>query len=162
MISAINIIGFLILMYTAYLIVTEGSNKKSENDGADESVSEVPKKEVNKTPSKPKAERKSAPVQQIEGDTDVLRQGRSYSEQLSNDEPNITPQSQQHFETRDEVVEPVVMQAPSSKNREPQYTTETVSVVCPYCDNKVLVPKGGHAECSCCSSILNDNGGVVD
>ncbi|MCM1440766.1 MAG: hypothetical protein NC131_16430 [Roseburia sp.] len=161
MIDTIGIIGFLILLYTAYLIVTEGSNKKdTDSNGADNSAT------VEQNKSTQQKQRKSAPATKIESedDGDVLRQGKGYTEQSSADTPNVTPQSEQHFESEQQPTQDIQEQAPSTKNREeqPAQEQETVSVTCPYCDTKVLVPKGGNAECPCCSSVLNDNGGIVD
>lgn len=160
MMDSIGIIGFLILLYTVYLILTEKKNDKDvDNNTAD--TTEQPTKASKDTSSK--GSKKSAPVKTIEGedDPDVLRQGKNYTEQSSSETPNVTPRTEQHIE------EPVVAEqpGPSTKNQgqavvEP--AIETVSVKCPYCDNNVLVPKGGSAECSCCSSRLNDNGGIVE
>ncbi len=167
MTNYINIIGFLILLYTAYLIITEKSGNKGDDsdavDNAEQAAENIPNESTKPKPKK----KKSAPVQTIEDDADVLRQGRTYNEQLSNEEPNVISQSQQHFESEPEqqvssnqqVEEP----APSTKNQEtPQPTIEMVSIKCPYCDSQVLVPKGGSAECECCSSRLNDTGGLVE
>lgn len=161
MFSYIEIIGFLVLLYTVYLILTEGSNKKdNDNDNSDVNQEKAEdKSNGTKKDEKPKV-KKSAPVQTIEDDPDVMKQGKGYTEQMSSEQPNITPISQQHFEEREELPR---MEAPSSKNRGlEQPVSESVSVICPYCDNKVLVPKGGSAECSCCSSRLNDMGNVID
>lgn len=161
MIDSIGIIGFLILLYTVYLIITDGS-KKDNKDVAEDSSNEVA--EVAKESTTPKA-KKSTPVQKIEDDdTDVLRQGKNYTEQESTEANNVTPREQQHHETEQTAsvqTNESEVHAPSTKNQEEQANVEMVSVVCPYCDNKVLIPKGGSAECSCCSSILNDTGTVV-
>lgn len=160
MISSIGIIGFLILLYTAYLILTEGSDKnKSQTEEASESETEVTVDERPKQNPK-----KSTPVQTImsEDDGDVLRQGKGYTEQVSAEQPNITPVSEQHFESTPERVVSQE-QAPSTKNSDTEVEPEVemISIKCPYCDNIVQVPMGGTAECSCCSSTLNDSGKVV-
>lgn len=164
MLDPIGIIGFLVILYTAYLIVTEGSKKKEDEvtDNSEQSTTEQPK------PSKPKQQKpkKSAPVQNIQDDNcDVLRQGKGYSEQESFEQPNVTPQYQQHFEEQNtQKASPEEMQ-PSSKYDEPAKEesagADMVSIKCPYCDTVTLVPRGGNAECSCCTSVLNDAGNVV-
>ena len=184
--SSIEIIGFLIILYTVYLILTEGSkNKEASSEENNDAEIESSKKERKETKKKGSAEkeRRSVDVQTIEGDADVLRQGKGYDEQEAvNMTAPIPPQraeyteqrpmEQSHEQSVSSEEERVKMRAstnaPSSKyqNTEQQISQqpqqEMVSVVCPYCDNKVLVPKGGNAECSCCSSILNDTGGIMD
>ena len=170
MINFIEIIGFIVLAYTAYLIITEG-NKKPDGDSndSDASASETVKKEEDKpTSNKPenKIEKRTSTVKPAEGETDVLRQGKNYDEQQSNDYGS-SYQNTGSSKYEQQVVEQNNTQdvpPPSTKNSEQhsQDGNTMVSVVCPYCDNKVLVPKGGCAECSCCSSILNDNGGIVE
>lgn len=162
MMSFVEIGVLLILVYTAYLIITEGGNKdKSSSSSNDTNVSSTSEnnKTTNDVVEPERSEKKSAPVQKIEGDTDVLRQGKNYSEQQSADVGIPYQRSSKYESQADMQVEEITQ--PSTKNQS-STGSEMVSVVCPYCDNKVLVPKGGCAECSCCSSILNDDGGIME
>lgn len=169
MFSYINIIGFLVLAYTVYLIVSEGS-KKNSNSSTDNAEQINSNANIHEEPVKSKEVRRettknSVPVQRIEDEADVLRQGKTYSEQVSMEDHNTSPQPQMNVSSNYDM--PIPNQARSSKYQDipmqdTTTTNEVVSVTCPYCDNKVLVPKGGSAECSCCSSILNDNGGIMD
>lgn len=163
MIDSIGIIGFLILLYTVYLILTDGSSKnKNDSNNTSESIEQVQDKSTNNS-AQPK-EKKNVKAQRIEdSDTDVLTQGKGYSEQEASNIQNMIQQTQNNYAAEPETgtMEVLVTPAPSSKNQESQPSVEMVSVVCPYCDNNMLVPKGGSAECSCCSSIINDKGSVV-
>lgn len=162
MLSGIEILAFIILGYTVYLILTD--KKKVDGENNDNQNEEVKQKDNAGEAKVQRKSKKSVPVQKIEDDADTLTQGRNYMEQSSNEAPRVTDPSQQHFEeVPNQQQSTMESQAPSSKNQEPiPQAIETVSVICPYCDNKVLVPKGGSAECSCCSSMLNDSGGIVD